>query len=120
LPFEMTGTSRFHLTSGILCSLFFLPCREYIQQEDLTKAARKVGEAKKHESKHARPPVVLYGNIVSNFLSSLQPNWMFQHSHRPVFHLPSPYRLLALRCNNQLYDITPLRSREQTTTLTHI
>jgi len=25
--------------------------REYIQQEDLTKAARKVGEAKKHESK---------------------------------------------------------------------
>ena len=27
-------------------------CREYVQQEDLTKAARKVGEAKKHESKH--------------------------------------------------------------------
>ncbi|KAI9440332.1 26S proteasome regulatory complex ATPase RPT4 [Lactarius indigo] len=26
-------------------------CREYIQQEDLTKAARKVGEAKKHETK---------------------------------------------------------------------
>ena len=26
--------------------------REYIQQEDLTKAARKVGEAKKHESKY--------------------------------------------------------------------
>ena len=25
--------------------------REYITQEDLTKAARKVGEAKKHESK---------------------------------------------------------------------
>jgi hypothetical protein len=25
--------------------------REYINQEDLTKAARKVGEAKKHESK---------------------------------------------------------------------
>lgn len=24
--------------------------REYINQEDLTKAARKVGEAKKHES----------------------------------------------------------------------
>jgi hypothetical protein len=24
--------------------------REYITQEDLTKAARKVGEAKKHES----------------------------------------------------------------------
>jgi SpoVK/Ycf46/Vps4 family AAA+-type ATPase len=36
--------------------LYFLPRREYIQQEDLTKAARKVGEAKKHESKHARPP----------------------------------------------------------------
>ncbi len=26
--------------------------REFINQEDLTKAARKVGEAKKHESKH--------------------------------------------------------------------
>jgi 26S proteasome regulatory subunit T4 len=26
------------------------PHREYIKQEDLTKAARKVGEAKKHES----------------------------------------------------------------------
>jgi hypothetical protein len=25
--------------------------REYVNQEDLTKAARKVGEAKKHESK---------------------------------------------------------------------
>ena len=24
--------------------------REYVNQEDLTKAARKVGEAKKHES----------------------------------------------------------------------
>ena len=29
----------------------FYAGREYIQQEDLTKAARKVGEAKKHESK---------------------------------------------------------------------
>ena len=28
-----------------------MPFREYINQEDLTKAARKVGEAKKHESK---------------------------------------------------------------------
>jgi 26S proteasome regulatory subunit T4 len=26
--------------------------REFVNQEDLTKAARKVGEAKKHESKH--------------------------------------------------------------------
>lgn len=25
--------------------------REYVNQEDLTKAARKVGEAKKHESR---------------------------------------------------------------------
>jgi hypothetical protein len=32
---------------------FYFEPREYIQQEDLTKAARKVGEAKKHESKHA-------------------------------------------------------------------
>lgn len=26
--------------------------REYVNQEDLTKAARKVGEAKKHESEY--------------------------------------------------------------------
>ncbi|KAG6869196.1 26S proteasome subunit rpt4 [Termitomyces sp. T159_Od127] len=31
--------------------LKYVVCREYINQEDLTKAARKVGEAKKHETK---------------------------------------------------------------------
>lgn len=29
--------------------------RDYVTQEDLNKAARKVGEAKKHESKHKHP-----------------------------------------------------------------
>lgn len=38
------------VASGSMLQLSF--SREYIQQEDLTKAARKVGEAKKHESKH--------------------------------------------------------------------
>lgn len=32
--------------------------REYINQEDLTKAARKVGEAKKHESESDSFPLL--------------------------------------------------------------
>ena len=28
---------------------------DYVTQEDLSKAARKVGDAKKHESKHFTP-----------------------------------------------------------------
>lgn len=32
--------------------------REYVNQEDLTKAARKVGEAKKHESESMVLPTV--------------------------------------------------------------
>ena len=46
LPLEMIGQSL------EICA-FDIPSlisREYINQEDLTKAARKVGEAKKHES----------------------------------------------------------------------
>lgn len=79
--------AHFHLTSRISSAHLFFP-REYIQQEDLTKAARKVGEAKKHESKHARPlGSFCVASIVSNFLSSLQPNWMFQHSKLEPFSL---------------------------------
>jgi len=46
-------------TTGLYRKTGFLPgichlnlqSREYVNQEDLTKAARKVSEAKKHESK---------------------------------------------------------------------
>jgi 26S proteasome regulatory subunit T4 len=38
--------------------------REYVNQEDLTKAARKVGEAKKHESKCLDLPCLLLTNRV--------------------------------------------------------
>ncbi len=46
----MTGT--FMLLRGMLGMLIEFICSEYIIQEDLTKAARKVGEAKKHESEY--------------------------------------------------------------------
>jgi 26S proteasome regulatory subunit T4 len=36
--------------SSPMTAVTFPENREYITQEDLTKAARKVGEAKKHES----------------------------------------------------------------------
>lgn len=39
----------------ILVILLSLCLREYVNQEDLTKAARKVAEAKKHESKSLLP-----------------------------------------------------------------
>jgi hypothetical protein len=107
---------------NLLLTFFFSPGREYIQQEDLTKAARKVGEAKKHESKHARPPP---GSFVRRTLFLISCHHYSQTgcysiAIDPLFTFLHPYRLLALRCNNQLYDITPLRLREQTTTLTHI
>ena len=47
----MTGTSALSRGQQIHALTLSLG-REYVQQEDLTKAARKVGEAKKHESKH--------------------------------------------------------------------
>lgn len=57
--------------------------REYIQQEDLTKAARKVGEAKKHESER---PFSLPSHPFSD--SRLpQPNSMYQH--RPPCSSPT-------------------------------
>lgn len=34
-------------------------CSEYVIQEDMTKAARKVGEAKKHESKQCSSAVLI-------------------------------------------------------------
>ena len=82
----------FHLMSSLLP--LFHPRREYIQQEDLTKAARKVGEAKKHESKHTPS----CSDVVSK-LPSPQPNSTFQHSHRPFS--PTLTLILALRCNNR-------------------
>ena len=44
----MTGSPISHSSLGD--DLIFDLHREYVQQEDLTKAARKVAEAKKHES----------------------------------------------------------------------
>ena len=50
-------------------------CREYVNQEGLTKAARKVGEAKKHESK-------------LNGTSTLEwPLTFYSHSQDGVFHI---------------------------------
>lgn len=46
---------RFVLPHSLLDMSFNFACREYVNQEDLTKAARKVSEAKKHESKPMRP-----------------------------------------------------------------
>jgi len=46
---------RFVLRTTLLTKFFvYLVYREYVNQEDLTKAARKVSEAKKHESKSMR------------------------------------------------------------------
>jgi hypothetical protein len=43
---------RFVLSATLLTKVVtYFARREYVNQEDLTKAARKVSEAKKHESK---------------------------------------------------------------------
>ena len=56
--------------------LMGLASREYVIQEDLTKAARKVGEAKKHESKCLfRSPLQWYVDI-----RALQRSSSIQHS----------------------------------------
>ena len=44
-----------------------LRAREYVTQEDLTKAARKVSDAKKHESKH--PYIKSLINITHLYIS---------------------------------------------------
>jgi hypothetical protein len=48
LPLEMTGLNK--IRASVSPNLTNSFSREYITQEDLTKAARKVGDAKKHES----------------------------------------------------------------------
>ena len=55
----MTGTVTESFPSISHSFFFFFLLsrrREYIQQEDLTKAARKVADAKKHESKQPTSP----------------------------------------------------------------
>lgn len=47
----MIGGSPSGSIRGVGADLFgCCVCRDFVQQEDLTKAARKVAEAKKHES----------------------------------------------------------------------
>ena len=64
--------------------------REYIIQEDLVKAARKVGEAKKHESK-LTTLVPLFRLLMYHTL--LQPSWSIRHRAQTIlcntYHLPS-------------------------------
>lgn len=40
-----------------------VPYRDFIKQEDLTRAARKVAEAKKHESKSPPNPAMITSNL---------------------------------------------------------
>lgn len=47
--------------------------REYVNQEDLTKAARKVSDAKKHESEYI-------SNICYSVLTVPQRNWSTRHN----------------------------------------
>ncbi len=75
--------------------------REYIQQEDLTKAARKVAEAKKHESKHAFSWQFCTVTTFLNFGHHYSQTGCYSIAidcFPPFFHL---ILFLALRCNNQ-------------------
>lgn len=61
--------------------------REYIQQEDLTKAARKVSEAKKHESQSFN-----FSSV--HLLQSL--NVRFTDSQDGIFYVDRPIVLFLL------------------------
>ena len=71
--------------------------REYVNQEDLTKAARKVGETKKHESKHC------FALHLSLFMSSYQSqngilgiDTQFVHTlASTVYHWPNFFTLAS-------------------------
>lgn len=58
--------------------------REYINQEDLTKAARKVAEAKKHESEYISLYLFLCP-IELTFVSLLSETGIFSIDARNVF-----------------------------------
>jgi hypothetical protein len=114
LLFETIGTARLSSNEQNLPLTFFFPLRrEYIQQEDLTKAARKVGEAKKHESKHARPPTATSFLIFSNSQTRC-----YSIAIDPLFSF-SLHLIVSLHYAVMInYMISP---RENTsTTLTHI
>lgn len=86
-----------HYCCARACLTLFHTGREYIQQEDLTKAARKVGEAKKHESKRLSVlPSQATGLLI---LTLSQPNSMYQHRPPRSFFPLLIFLPLALHCS---------------------